>query len=65
MEVEFVGGPADGRVEEFDGRLPPREVAVILSEQCHRYRRRVAAEDDGPLWVLVYAGRGEWAPPPD
>lgn len=59
-EVQFMGGPADGKFQVVPGDEPPPQLVVATSPPAwdqppgeFRYVRQVSQMDDGPLWVYV------------
>ena len=68
VEVQFFGGPADGRVSVIDGDPmdPPDHVELMQAPEIDwtaqapvqmvklRYLREVSPSDDGPLWRYRY-----------
>lgn len=57
-EAEFMGGPANGRIQAFPGVEPPARVMlpmlISMTEFTNVvYVRQVSQMDDGPLWVYV------------
>ncbi|PWI05015.1 hypothetical protein DIZ27_41830 [Streptomyces sp. NWU339] len=53
--IQFVGGPADGRLLAIPGD-PPHVYDQMATPSGHRpvYRREANPGDDGPLWHYRY-----------
>lgn len=63
VEIQFVGGPADGTllvIPATDPTNPPKVYDQLITQSGARltYRRTVNPGDDGPLWHYIYEGEG-------